>query len=764
MENRTYEIAEKLLYAIKEKYKEDYKNIPEVLTYWHNIMFLFFTSINYRRLTNHTGKKDEEYNEMVTWGLMPKYLYDFYDMEKGLIKEYIDVALTECASINADVNCLRQELLNIQLDFSNKELGLFSDKVSRDNTGAYYTPPKLAAEVINKSFDSVSFDPLQDYRIMDFSCGGGDFFFAVLDYLKSRYSIEKSTSVKWLYGVDVDPIALQTCLVNLLFYADKKDWTKVVSHFFFGNPLLISDGEYSEKEKNTLFATRRLYSIGLGMPKSFFDHSFDIIVGNPPWEKIRFEEKKFFRGIVNGISSAPQKNERNKKVAALKNVLPIVFDWQNQVRKEYSVMNASTFKHFLINDSVVGELNTYALFTELAFNMLSKKGFLALVVKSTLATAPVNQRLWSKFLGERVIKSVFIFENKKRIFSIDSRERFIVFIAGKERFDSFEFATGLTEPNDLSQCKTIILTEADLKRINPFTSTIPNVSNNEEIIFLKNAHKQFRLFSEVYPNCHFGRLIHLTAHAASITKTKTKNNVPIYEGKFLEQYDSRYATFRGMPDSKKYANKATAIKNQADVDGDKEWPESRFFIDQILWTKYLKQYRAEYSLCWRSLTSPTNKRTMIAMILPTCPTCQSIQLLQTNDKEELILLLALFNSIPFDYFVRIKMPGLDLTQSVIKQIPVPSNDDYNDIVQINGVNNSLRIHIMSYTISILEHEEKLKDLVKDFDGIVYKITESDRDKKQKTIDLLFKKAYHLSDEEFKEILNTFPKYQAGHTV
>ncbi len=306
--------------------------------------------------------------------------------------------------------------------------------------------------------------------------------------------------------------------------------------------------------------------------------------------------------------------------------------------------------------------------------------------------------------------------------------------------------------------KPIMLAAEDLSIINPFTRTIPNVSNNDEISFLKKAHNHFRLFSDVYPDCHFGRLIHLTAHAASIDKKASMDNVPIYEGKFIEQYDARYATFHGVPDSKKYVNKASAVKINAKKNGRKELPECRYFVHKELWDSYLHQYNKEYSLCWRSLTSPTNRRTMLAMILPTCPTCQSVQMLQTENEEDLVLLLALFNSIPFDYFVRIKMPGLDLTQSVIKQIPVPAEDDYKEVVKFNGKEATLKRHILSYTVSILQEESRLSGLVGRFEGDIYAVEGYEMSDKQKMIDLLFKEAYHLDDAAYKNILLTFPKY------
>lgn len=761
MDSKTYTIAEKLLMAVKEKFSGNYSNVPEIMVFWHNILFLLVSSINHQRLFH---VPEAGFDEMASFGLMPDYLCEFYNSEKDILEKYLNIAEKEYFRSGINMNNFRQEVLNAELDFSNGNLMIFTDKVSRDNIGSYYTPKELAEEIIKKVFQNRRFDKSKEYKIADFSCGGGDFFLAIMNYFKEQYGFEYTHTVRWFYGVDIDPIALQTCIVNLLQYADRNEWEMIISHFTFGNPLIINEENISEKDKNILFATRRLYSSGMGLPQTFFESSYDVVVGNPPWEKIRFEERKFFRGISNIIATIPQKNIRDAEVEKLKKTWPEVYDWRTKICDDYSQMTAAKFKHCRVGVSIAGELNTYALFTDLAYNMLSDIGFMALVVKSTLVTAPIHQKLWKRFLYNKSVVGVYLFENRNKIFSIDSRERFVIFAASKKPSESFEFATGLTEPKMLRTSNMTLLTSDDLVKINPFTNTIPNVRNNDEISFLKDTHSLCNLFSDVYPDCHFGRLIHLTAHAALIDKQTSPDNVPIYEGKFIEQYDARYATFRGVANSSKYAAKASAVKIEADIDGNKELPECRYFVRKELWDKFLKQYGEKYSLCWRSLTSPTNRRTMLAMILPTCPTCQSIQMLQVNSEEELVLLLALFNSIPFDYFVRIKMPGLDLTQSVIKQIPVPSDNDYNEVINFNGKVGTLKTHIISYAISLIKTEERLSELAEKIKDCVYEVSETDAKEKQKMIDLLFKKAYHLDDDIYKKILKTFPKYQADHTA
>ena len=156
---------------------------------------------------------------------------------------------------------------------------------------------------------------------------------------------------------------------------------------------------------------------------------------------------------------------------------------------------------------------------------------------------------------------------------------------------------------------------------------------------------------------------------------------------------------------------------------------------------------------------------MIAMILRTQPTCQSIQMLQTTDDQELVLLLGLFNSKPFDYFVRLKMPGIDLTQSVVKQIPVPTAESLEQSIDFHGRYCSIKKHILSYVIYLLSKESTLAELVKEFSEYVYDIKDNTTElKARQYLDELFFCAYGFSDVEHQYILNSFPTKNSGTSI
>lgn len=763
MNKTALDLASVMLEITRSKFGSDFHDIKKVKIFWHNLTLLYFAKAVCKQLSS--SRHSCSLNTLAQMNLIPDDLLSFERQNEAFLCHY--GFFMDSSGYNINLAILRECLLSIDLCIKQDKITLKQGKVTRDTTGSYYTPGALAKAVVSKAFKNTEIlEHLQNtkysIRIADFSCGGGEFFNAAQEYLLEEKQVPYSVSATFFWGTDVDPIVMLITVSNILSQADYDDWRTISSHFHLGNPLVSTSAEGNLRVKHDMFALGRFYAPAMGMDfnKNAFLVPFDVVLGNPPWEKIRFEERKFFSSYLPEISNLSKKDERENAISNLQYSWPELFIWFEELAKDYAAMNSRTFKHPLIVQSVSGELNTYALFTELSYRLLSDSGICALIVKSTLVTTPAQKPLWNYLLKNKVIFSVSLFENRKKIFQIDSRERFAIIVLSNKKSRQFLFCAGLQSIEELQTCPEIKLTENDVLQINPSSGMLPNVSSTKNIQTLLKSHAEFPIFERVYPKCHFGRLIHLTAHAQQIDREKKDDNLPIYEGKFIEQYDARFSTFKGMDSNKKYASKATAKRNDTiGPDGLKLMPESRFFIKKDLWDKYRKQYNKAYSLCWRSLTSATNARTMLAMILPTCPTCQSIQMLQVEDDLDLIMLLALFNSIPFDYFVRLKMPGIDLTQSVIRQIPVPDKAAYERVVVYNNICASLKTHIFSCVYAILRNEPTLNLLMQKIEKIIYPIDIAvTLDQLKQMLDHLFAEAYKMDTATYHDIMQTFPKY------
>jgi len=91
--------------------------------------------------------------------------------------------------------------------------------------------------------------------------------------------------------------------------------------------------------------------------------------------------------------------------------------------------------------------------------------------------------------------------------------------------------------------------------------------------------------------------------------------------------------------------------------------------DYDKWKKGIKGHK----LAFMSISSATNQRTFISSVIQNLPTNHALGLLQTEDKDfrKLLVLSAVMNTFAFDYAVRARLGGLNLSYFVIDELPLP---------------------------------------------------------------------------------------------
>ena len=634
-----------------------------------------------------------------------------------------------------DIEKTYQEFLSVDFTLKDGTIVFESGKNNRDVLGSYYTQKEFAEIIASKAFyDYKLSNGVNTKKIVvaDYSCGSSIFLLAACD-LCETWGFEAD-----IYGYDVDPIAVLISRVKLVSPHNNNN---INVKIYLGNPLLPSKGNCVEKFKKALAGRYYNENMGINPVKNV-----DIILGNPPWEKVRFEEKKFLHHFYPD-GDVGTKTERDRLIHSVSRHNS---EFYYSLIRDYEECKNVFKTSELFRQSSCGEINTYALFTELSRKMIGHTGIVSLIIKSSLVKMPVYKDFFKELTCNGELYNLYLFSNRNKIFNIDSREEFAVIYMSHMKRGKLQIALDLDDYNKMNNCDMITLSYEDLTIINPETGMIPNIKSTADLQFLVKMSKRNRTFGEVFPNCRFGRLVHLTNHSKMIKKELDDGYIPIYEGKFIELYTSKYATFKGMKPEEKYKNKASAntINNPR---GD-EYPESRYFIKKDTWENLSKNFERKIVIAWRSLTSATNRRTMLATVLPLMPTCQSIQLLQLEDERKMLHILALFNSIVFDYIVRLKMVGLDLTQTIVKQIPVPSMEQFDEIIEMKGISAPASKHIISRLKALYADDERVTDLFSNFD--TYEVEED-----WKTIiaelDHIIGHLYGIKDDELKRMASTF---------
>jgi hypothetical protein len=115
---------------------------------------------------------------------------------------------------------------------------------------------------------------------------------------------------------------------------------------------------------------------------------------------------------------------------------------------------------------------------------------------------------------------------------------------------------------------------------------------------------------------------------------------------------------------------------------------------------------------WRNTTSATNRRTVLASVLPHQPSTQSVQLLQLSDgqERELALLLALMNSAVFDYLIRQRLNGIDVTSTVVRQVPVPHKKRWEACLSLHDF--TLGDYVVNRVAALLAGDHRTDDFVR----------------------------------------------------
>lgn len=694
-----------------------------------------------------------------------------YNTSKILDKKDIET-IRILSTYNIDYSILYQNLLSLDLYFNKDTYEIIKDKHFRNNLGAYYTPDWLSyalteqtlneylllnhkIDMFNSDYQEDSLSVIKNLKVSDLSSGSGSFIIAYLKVIKKNFQISSAfleEILHNLYGIDVDPIALLLLKYNIYnnFNIDPRNINTIL-----GNPLLKPNTKL--EDKFYFFAEGRIYNSSLGFDEKLHpEQGYDIILGNPPWEKIRFEERTFLRTSYPEISEISQKNKRQIEI---KNIPLADFNYYLEYKNDYTVLKSKHNINPLLKHSLKGELNTYNLFYELGTKLLSKTGMIGALVKASMVKTSANKHIFGALLDSNMLHDVVMFNNSKKIFSIDSREEFcFVISSANNNSPSFNLFVNITDESDLLQKEKfcIRLSRNDLYAINPETFMIPNITTVDELELLLKLYRKNNVFSKEFKDIKFGRLVHLTNHSNFIS-TIPDNGIPIYEGKFIELYDSMFSTFKGVSVYDRQKPKAQAIIQHSP----KQVPESRFFIDENFWKNLSKNFSDDYIIAWRSLTSTTNRRTMLASIIPFMPTSQSIQFLQSNSPKEMIIILSLFNSIVFDYLVRLKMPGIDLTQTVIKSIPVPKLEGFDKKVKFKNISATYYEHIYSRIKFLYKDDNRFISL---FKTNYYEYNCINRKKCISEIDILIAQLYKFNSNETKKIASCFDAYYSPEEI
>ena len=208
------------------------------------------------------------------------------------------------------------------------------------------------------------------------------------------------------------------------------------------------------------------------------DFGFDVILCNPPWERIKLQEQEFFASKDPEIAKAPNKSARQRMIQQLRETNRALW---NEYRE--ALHDADCQSKFLRHSdrfklTARGDINTYSVFAELFTNLINPSGRVGVVIPTGIATDDTNKFFFAHLVENNRLASLYDFENREALFpGVHRSYKFcLLTIRGTKdsRIEPAKFAFFLTNVTHLRDEQRIFTLNADdFNRLNPNTKTCP---------------------------------------------------------------------------------------------------------------------------------------------------------------------------------------------------------------------------------------------------------------------------------------------------
>lgn len=462
-------------------------------------------------------------------------------------------------------------------------------------------------------------------------------------------------------------------------------------------------------------ATRqRFFHWCVEFPEVFADGGgFDVMCGNPPWDKLQMEDEKWFLGKDNDIVDAANQSARDKKIKTLEKTNPKLYD--EYVDARHDITSQSNFVknsgRFTLTN--YGKIELSSLFAEICLQF-SKEAW-GLVLPTGIAVNDSNKAFFSKLVDENRLISLYDFENREALFDIHRMFKFCLLTAGKQQAKPRAVQGGfyltrldhLLDPNRIYTLQT-----SDFALLNPNTKTCPTfrTSRDAELTrkFYRNAPILVNENTGKNPwGIRFATLFNMATDSPSfrtreqLLEMGAKKNdnffildkvvyVPLYEGKMVWMHNHQFGEFP-------YKGKRPSSISQTPLDvlSDSNsnlspwyWVPKDEVISQMTKTdkdgNVIWHWPYHFYTAFRDVTNATNERTCVASIVPGGVYAAGDKLPLIFNERELVPGLcpvAIMASLPFDYVARQKVGGSSMAFFIMKQMPFPTPDQIPDDIK-----------------------------------------------------------------------------------
>jgi hypothetical protein len=513
------------------------------------------------------------------------------------------------------------------------------------------------------------------------------------------------------------------------------------------------------------------------------ERGFDAVIGNPPWDRMKMQEVEWFAEREPDIAKAARASDRKKMIDVLKKKRqPLWNDYEaaSEAAETAARVVRECGDYPLLSG---GDVNLYSLFVERAASITAPHGIIGLLTPSGIAADKNAAEFFKSISQTGRLGALYDFENRKTFFpDVHASFKFsaLVFGSNARLFEATSCAFYLHRVDDLRDADRVLnLTAADFSSVNPNTGGAPIFRSRRDAEITTRIYREFPVLVDhrsgtprkVWP-VRYQRMFDMTNDsnlfmrrdemqkdgwypvAGNRWKKGEAEAVPLYEGKMVQMYDHRAANVVMNMENLHRAAQQEAASLEAHEDP-KFSPEPQFFVKEA---DVDHVSTATWSFAYKSVTAPTNARTMIGALLPKAGVGNSMAILARDvddvvPKDWLPLLVANLLSTPLDFVLRQKVQGQNLNWFIVEQLPMIPPAAFEAKLGKHIVADFIRGEVLRLTYTANDMQAFASDM--GYGGAPFVWDEDDRRHRTARLDALFFHLYGIDRDDADYILNTF---------
>lgn len=522
----------------------------------------------------------------------------------------------------------------------------------------------------------------------------------------------------------------------------------------------------------------RFFHWELEFPEVFLDGDdpgFDVVLGNPPWDKIKPDRKEFY-GRYDVLIRAFVGGELDRRIRELEAQHPGLSEEYHAHAQRIKTVATHLKKggDYRFQDwRVAGKLtggdpDTFKFFVERAWQIVRDGGRVGFVVPSAIYNNEGCTGLRHLLLEKTTVERFYAFENRRKIFPIDSRYKFVslVFRKGAPEGDSFQAAFMRHELEELdatARCRepgqklpatspapwVVTVRRRELQRLSPGTLAFLEYRNPRDREIVLKMYGYDHEGDPVSPRLLLGDQGQGTWDARFYREFDMTNDRDLWTdpdtGKL---WNPRHilGPIPGSTTQPPFYDPAFWLEIRERMAAKGFWPLyegkhiDQFLVDTKPIERWVSLEAAEQKygeppdpgrkLVFRAIARNTDERTSIAAVLPE-RACFGHSLYGAALSVDPDVAAAVANSFPFDFTLRFRVSA-NVSPMYLKLPPIPSTDP----------GRLPRFGTISVAGTGIEHVVALEEKW----PLLWELNRS------------VAEAYGLRPEDFEHILSTFPVF------